>query len=228
MPDAPQAATPVAVPTCIANGRFASGLKTLWPHGDSKIAGLTAAMIAQAPSLFAKYGITSDIVVANMMGEFTEECGGGFEVEENLNYRAAQLHSQWPIHFTMDQALAMQHQPRLIANQAYNGRMGNRPGTDDGWNFRGRDPAQSTGRDAYALLTKLMGVDFLTHPELVNDPKYFFEVGIVDFVKICGCLPWAERDDEVNETRHLNGGLIGLQQREVSIRFWKHAFGINA
>jgi putative chitinase len=132
----------------IHNGKFAAALNSLWPHGDSKIPGLRAALIAQAPALFAEYGITSDIVVANMMGEFTEECGGGIEVEENLNYRAPVLHSQWPSHFTMDQALAMQHQPKLIANQAYNGRMGNRPGTDDGWDFRGRDPAQSTGRDA--------------------------------------------------------------------------------
>jgi putative chitinase len=217
---------PVSVPPCITNGRFASALNRLWPHGDSKIPGLRAAMIVQAPALFAKYGVVSDLVVANMMGEFNEECGGGTEVEENLNYRAAVLHSQWPLHFTEAQALAMQHQPRLIANQAYNGRMGNRLGTDDGWNFRGRDPAQSTGRDAYALLAKLMGADFVNHPELVNDPKYFFEVGIVDFVVICKCLPYAERDDEVNETRHLNGGLIGLAQREASIRIWKQALGV--
>ena len=149
-------------------------------------------------------------VIANFMGEATEECGGGLEVEENLNYRAPVLHSQWPSHFTMDQALAMQHQPALIANQAYNGRMGNRIGTNDGWNYRGRGPAQSTGAEAYALLTKLLGVDFVNHPELINTTERFFEVGLVDFTKICGCLPYAERDDEINETRHLNGGLFGL------------------
>lgn len=226
MTDAPAPGKPAVLPPCIASGRFASGLNRLWAHGDSRIPGLRAAMIAQAPGLFAKYGITSDMEVANMMGEFTEECGGGIEVEENLNYRAAPLHSQWPRHFTMEQALAMQHQPRLIANQAYNGRMGNRLGSDDGWNFRGRDPAQTTGRDAYALLAKLMGVDFVSHPELVNDPKYFFEVGIVDFVTICKCLPFADRDDEINETRHLNGGLIGLAQRQTSIRMWKQALGV--
>lgn len=206
--------------------KFGPALLRLWPNGDAKIPGLRAAMIAQAPALFGKYGIHSLMAVANMMGEFTEECGGGTEVEENLNYRAAQLHSQWPSHFTMEQALAMQHQPRLIANQAYNGRMGNRPGTDDGWNYKGRDPAQTTGRDAYDRLSKLMGVDFVAHPELVNDPRYFFEVGVVDFVVICKCLPFAERDQEVNETRSLNGGLIGLQQREASIAMWKHAMGV--
>ena len=205
---------------------FAGALPRLWPHADTHIPGLTDAMIAQAPVLFPKYGITDLMVIANMMGEFTEECGGGLEVEENLNYRAPVLHSQWPSHFTMDQALAMQHQPHLIANQAYNGRMGNRPGTDDGWNYRGRGPAQSTGAEAYALLAKLLGIDFVNHPELINAKEHFFEVGLVDFVKICGCLTYAERDDEVNETRHLNGGLIGLRQRQASIRIWKRALGL--
>ena len=204
---------------------FAASLRRLWPHGDSRIVGLRSAMIEQFPALYAKYGLTP-MALADMMGEFTEECGGGQEVEENLNYRASVLHSQWPMHFTMAQALDMQHQPRLIANQAYNGRMGNRWGTDDGWNFRGRDPAQSTGRDAYERLSELMKVDFVKQPELVNDTRYFFEVGFVDFVTICGCLPFAKRDDEVNATRHLNGGLIGLAQRKASIRMWKQALGV--
>ena len=210
----------------IPSGTFASALSHLWPHGDSRIPGLRAAMIAQAPALFEEFGLTTSVAIANMMGEFTEECGGGIEVEEDLNYRAAQLHSQWPSHFSIELALELQHNPRAIANQAYNGRMGNRVGTDDGWNYRGRDPAQSTGRDAYGRLGEIIKVDFINHPELVNDPRYFFRVGCVDFVTICKCLSWAQRNDEVNETRHLNGGLIGLKQREVSIHLWMRELGV--
>jgi putative chitinase len=205
--------------------KFGAGLNHLWPHGDAKIPGLRAAIISQAPTLFPKYGIVTAMAAANFMGECTEECAGGSQVEENLNYRAPVLHSQWPSHFTMTQALAMQHQPRLIANQAYNGRMGNRVGTDDGWNFRGRGPAQTTGHVAYGDLGELLKVDLIAHPELINTPAHFLEVGLIDFVTICNCLIYAQRDDEVNETRHLNGGLIGLAQREASIRFWKQALG---
>jgi putative chitinase len=221
MPDPTASAGATAMP------QFAPALMRLWPHGDSKIPGLRAAMIAQAPVLFPKYGLVTPMAIANLMGEITEECGGGTEVLENLSYRASVLHSQWPTHFTMAQALAMQHQPHLIANQAYNGRMGNRLGTDDGWNYRGRDGVQTTGRDAYAKLGKLMGLDLLTNPDLVNTPEHFLEAALVDFVTICGCLPYAERDDEVNETRHLNGGLIGIAQRKASIALWKHALGVN-
>ncbi|WP_024517088.1 hypothetical protein [Bradyrhizobium sp. Tv2a-2] len=207
------------------SARFEAALMQLWPHGDDKIPGLRPAMVSQAPALFAKYGLVTPMAIANFMGECTEECGGGIEVEENLNYRASVLCSQWPRHFTAAQALAMQHHPQLIANQAYNGRMGNRIGTDDGWSYRGRGPSQTTGRDAYAQLGQLMGLDLVTHPELINAPEHFLEAGLIDFVTICKCLPYAERDDEVNETRHLNGGLIGLQQRQASIGLWKHALG---
>jgi putative chitinase len=203
--------------------RFERALMRLWPHGDQRIPGLRTTMIGQAPELFPKYGITDWTSIANAMGEFTEECGGGLEVEENLNYRATVLHAQWPSHFTMAQALAMQHRPQLIANQAYNGRMGNRPGTNDGWNYRGRGACQTTGRNAYALLGKLKGVDLVNHPDLINQPEYFLEFALIDFVKICGCLPYAQRNDQINETRHLNGGLIGLAQRQAAIKLWMHA-----
>lgn len=205
---------------------FATALTELWPHSDMHIPGLKVAMIAQAPKLFAKFDL-HPMSIANMMGEFTEECGGGVEVEENLNYRASALHSQWPKHFTVAQALAMQHQPRLIANQAYNGRMGNRPGSNDGATYIGRGPAQTTGRNAYGELGEAMKLDLLTHPELINTAEHFLTAGVVDFVTICGCLTYAERDDEINETRHLNGGLIGYSQRKTSIAMWKHLMGLH-
>lgn len=221
---------PSLVSTSVANQfpKFGPSLIKLWPHGDVRIPGLRTAMMVQAPVLFLKHGLSSSIVVANFMGECTEECGGGFEVEENLNYRASVLHTQWPSHFTTQQALEMQHQPMLIANQAYNGRMGNRLGTNDGWAYRGRGPAQTTGREAYGLLGELMKLDLINHPDLINTKEYFLEAGLVDFVIICKCLTYAERDDEVNETRHLNGGLIGLAQRQMSIRLWKHEMGVAA
>jgi hypothetical protein len=37
----------------------------LWPHGDEKIPGLRAGIIASAPAVFAKYGITSPVPVAH-------------------------------------------------------------------------------------------------------------------------------------------------------------------
>jgi putative chitinase len=174
-------------------------------------------MIEQAPGFYAGFGFTP-VAWAEMMGEFTEECAGTRDVEEDIDYRASVLRTHWPQHFSMVQAIELQHQPISIANQAYNGRIGNRWDSNDCWNYRGRGPAQTTGRDAYGLLGEKMKIDLIGHPEPINTPQHFLCAGAIDFVLICGCLPYAKRDDEVNETRHLNGGLIGLPQRKASIR----------
>jgi putative chitinase len=202
--------------------RFELTLRKLWPHAAPAI---LDGIVATAPALFDRFKIDA-LVCANMMGEFTEESAGGTELVENLNYRAAQLMAQWPRHFTQHQALEAQHNPRLVADQAYNGRMGNRNASDDGWNYRGRGLSQTTGRDAYREMGDKMGLDLLNNPDLINDPKNVLLAGCIDFVEVCGCLTFAERDDEINETRHLNGGLIGYPQRQASIRLWKHGMGV--
>jgi putative chitinase len=114
--------------------------------------------------------------------------------------------------------------PRALANKVYNGRMGNASGSDDGWNFRGRGAAQTTGREGYARLAKATGLDLVNHPDLVNDPKRFLECGVADFI-LCGCLPFAKADDVLNVTRRLNGGTVGLAQRQTWLAQWKAALG---
>lgn len=201
-------------------------LHRLWPKGNSQIPGLLEAMAEQSEEVFAKHGFSTPRVVAHFMAQISHECGAGTEVVENLNYRAEQLRSQWPTHFSTVQAVRMAHHPEQIANQAYNGRMGNRLGSDDGWTYRGRGATQTTGRDSYHNLGIATGLDLLNHPDLVNDPQHFLECGATDFV-LCGCLPWAQRDDTVQVTKHLNGGLIGLQQRAAWLGKWKQALGIR-
>jgi putative chitinase len=102
--------------------------------------------------------------------------------------------------------------------------MGNAAGSDDGWNFRGRGASQTTGREGYARLAKATGLDVLNHPDLVNDPQRFLECGVADFI-LCGCLPFAKADDVLNVTRRLNGGTVGLAQRQAWLAKWKAALG---
>src|ERR1700680_2407326 len=99
-------------------------LQRLWPHGDQHIPGLIEGIAASADTVFTKYFTTSPLVVAMMFGQFSEECGAGLEMEENLNYRADQLARQWPSHFTPLMAARYAHNPRMIADIAYGGRVG--------------------------------------------------------------------------------------------------------
>ena len=204
---------------------FDDVLMRLWPGGDAKIPRLRAGIIASAPSVFAKYGITTPLLAAHVMAQISHECGAGHDVVENLNYTAGRMMQVWPSRFpAMAMAAPYAGNPRALANKVYNGRMGNAVGSDDGWNFRGRGASQTTGREGYARLAKATGLDLVNHPDLVNDPQRFLECGVADFI-LCGCLPFAKADDVLNVTRRLNGGTIGLAQRRMWLAKWKAALG---
>jgi putative chitinase len=204
---------------------FGEALSRLWPSGDARIPGLRAGIVASASSVFAKYGITTPLLAAHVMAQISHECGAGHEVVENLNYTAGRMMQVWPSRFsTMAMAMPYAGNPRALANKVYNGRMGNASGSDDGWNFRGRGAAQTTGREGYARLAKATGLDLVNHPDLVNDPERFLECGVADFI-LCGCLPFARADDVLGVTRRLNGGTVGLAQRQIWLAKWKAALG---
>src|SRR5207253_666608 len=78
--------------------------------------------------------------------------------------------------------------------------------------------------EGYARLAKATGLDLVRFPDLVNDPQHFLECGVADFV-LCGCLPFAKADDVLGVTRRLNGGTVGLAQRQAWLAKWKAALG---
>eukprot|EP01035_Chromulina_nebulosa_P039535 gene39535-53459_t len=204
---------------------FGSALTRLWPHGDRKVPGLRAGIIAAAPAVFARYGITTPLLVAHVMAQISHECGAGHDVVESLDYSAGRMMQVWPSRFpTMASAAPYAHNPRALANKVYNGRMGNRAGSDDGWNFRGRGGAQTTGREGYERVRKQTGVDVVSQPDLLINPTTFLTCAVSDFIN-CGCLPFAVKDDVVGVTRRLNGGTVGLSQRKAWLAKWKAALG---
>ena len=201
-------------------------LQRLWPHGDQHISGLIEGIAASADTVFGKYGTTSPLVVAMMFGQFSEECGAGLEMEESGQYSAARLLQVFPTHFTPAMAQRAAYNPRLVFDIAYGGRMGNAPApSDDGFLFRGRGLAQTTGREGYAKLAAKTGLPLTDHPELLSDPDHALECGVADFV-LCGCLPFAKAGDIVGVTRHLNGGYNGLADRRLWTARWKKELGI--
>lgn len=209
-------------------------MRAMWPKGNEKVPGLVEGIASSAPAVFAKYGITSQLVVAHLMAQFSHECGAGHEMEENLNYSASALVRVWPTRYTPELAVAYEHRPVQIANKSYNGRMGNREGTNDGWDYRGRGLAQCTGRDEYVAVKKLTGIDVVSHPEYLSDPKYALECAVA-IMKKCGCIPYALHDDLVCVSAMLNVGhlvrdpktIVGLDQRVAWLEQWKTRLGLE-
>ncbi len=198
---------------------FGGALARLWPGCPAP---LREGIIATAPAVFEKYGFTP-LVIAHFMAQISHECGAGRETVENLNYSPEGIVKTWPSRFaSIAAAVPYAHSPQALANKVYNGRMGNKPGSNMGWTFRGRGATNTTGHDGYYALAQKTALDLVNDPDLVNKPELFLECGVVDFI-LCGCVPFAKADDVRNVTRHLNGGLIGLAEREDWLRRWKSA-----
>ena len=80
---------------------------------------------------------------------------------ENMFYTAARIRQIWP---TRPEAVAFARNPKALANSVYGGRMGNRPGTDDGWNYRGGGVDQLTGRENYTKVGLATAPDEILKP----------------------------------------------------------------
>jgi putative chitinase len=214
---------------------------TGWHVSTPTIQALVNGLLGTQQNVFAKHGITKDIHIVHMMAQFSHETGEGFEMTESLNYKPAALLSQWPTHFTPEQAkvygrtAAHPANQKMIGELAYGGRMGNAPApSEDGYNYRGRGLIQTTGKKAYAELAALTGLALVNSPELINDPTHALECGVAEFVHYPQMLAHCEGDDLLAVSSLINVGhivsdpnkVIGYQDRAAQLKLWKHQYGI--
>lgn len=154
---------------------------------------------------------------------------------ESLNYTPARLLEVFGRHrISEQQAHSMgrtnDHEANqvAIACQVYGGEwgrvnLGNRPGTLDGWDFRGRGPIGLTGRDNYAALTRRLraaGIqcpDFEVEPEALEQPEWG-ALSAADFWNSRNLNPIADAGDFNETTRRINGGMNGQPDRLVRLQ----------
>lgn len=192
-------------------------LKRLWPNAR---AGVLADIAGRAPAVFKKYDISTPLRVAHFMAQISHESNGGTIREENLNYTsAARIAAVWP---SRPEAKAFVRNGRGLANCVYNGRMGNRPGSDDGWNYRGRGLLQITGRENYQKIGKRVGLDLENNPGMALAPDKLLLIAADEFVH-SNCLPACDQDDIRTVTKRVNGGYIGIDSRRTWLAKWKLA-----
>lgn len=194
-------------------------LLKLWPHANATFCAAVASS-GEAALTLAK--INTPLRLEHFLAQVSHESSGGSHLEESLTYTTtARIMQVWPSRFkNATQAAPFVRQPRKLANEVYGGRMGNRPHTDDGWDYRGRGLIQITGRDTYAELGSHVGIDLLNHPELANDGEHALTVACA-FWNSRPCNAAADADDLERVTRLINGGLHGLDERRIWLQKWK-------
>lgn len=176
------------------------------------------------------YGINDPKVIAGFLSQVGHESGGLSTVVENLNYRVTALTALFGRHriseedakaYGRDDAIGQKANQEMIANILYGGEFGRKnlgntePG--DGWKYRGRGLKQLTGRANYKACGDALGINIIDDPDQLSQPAaaalsaaWFWAsrrgLGIEDA---------AEAGDVRKMTKLINGGDIGLSQREA-------------
>jgi len=170
--------------------------------------------------LLPKYGITTERRVAHFLSQCAHESGGFKRLEENLNYSAKALRAVFGRYFGNSpkrDADEYHRKPEMIANYVYMDeyrkyKMGN-VNEGDGWLFRGRGLKQLTSRHNYTKFGESIDMSAEQAAEYVATPSGAIE---------SACWFWdannlndiADTDNVVKMTKKINGGNIGLEDRQ--------------
>lgn len=185
-----------------------------------------------------RFGINTKNQVAAWLAQTAHESAGYTALTENLNYSADTMATVWSTRFAVQEpdpkrpgktkakkndkgknipnkfALALHRKPEMIANAVYSNRMGNgNIESGDGWKFRGRGLKQLTGQDNHRACSAGLGVDLVANPDLLLEPQYA-ALSAAWFWSVNKCGPIADSGDFVALTKKINGGTIGLDDRQ--------------
>lgn len=192
---------------------FESVVRAVAPRANSVFLAQASAI---APSVMAKWGFATAAAQAELIAQWAHETQGFTKFVESLSYSAPRLTEVWPARFpTLAAAQPFARNERALGNKVYNGRMGNRVGTDDGFNFRGSGLDQHTGASEFARVKRRTGADVVGNPDLLRRPadaETMLEAGCSYFIDR-GVLEAMKRGDTHTVTVKLNGGTTGLADR---------------
>jgi putative chitinase len=175
---------------------------------------------------FDKYEINTNKRQACFLGQAMHESGGLKQLVENLNYSAKGLVATWPSRFPNEEyAQEYARKPERIAAKVYVGRMGNET-PEDAAKYIGRGIFQLTGKENYANCGLGLGVDLLGNPHWLATPKYA-ALSAGWYWNKRNLNPLADAMDVAQLTRKINGGNIGLADRQEKINKVLNILGTN-
>jgi len=176
--------------------------------------------------LLPDYDINTPQRVAAFIAQCAHESGNFAFIKENLNYRAASLMKTFGKYFpTMELAQQYEKRPEKIANRVYANRMGNGDeASGDGYKYCGRGLIQLTGKDNYTFFAGSLGItveeasEYLaTFEGAAQSACWFWEQNNLN--------RFADANDVKGLTRVINGGYIGLEDRQSHTEHALHILG---
>lgn len=175
-------------------------------------------------TLLDKYEINTPLRLAHFFAQIHHESAGFTRLQENLNYSVDSLLKLFGRHrITEEQAKQFGRTSKQKANQEaianilYGGEWGRKNlgnlNLGDGFKYIGRGAKQVTGRSNYTRLSKDVGVDYVNNPQWLLRQEDAM-LSACWFWNKNKCNNWADKDDVVGLTKIINGGNIGLAERQ--------------
>jgi putative chitinase len=172
--------------------------------------------------MLPKYGITTDKRIAGFISQCAHESSDFRVLQENLNYKEATLLKVFPRYFGPGKENAAEYagKPEKIANYVYMDKHRSKQGAlgnvkdGDGWLFSGKGLKQVTGRANTTAFGKTIGMTaeeaaayLLTKKGALESALWFWGSRNLNEV--------ADTGDQVRLTKIINGGDIGLADRQA-------------
>jgi putative chitinase len=172
--------------------------------------------------MLPKYDITTDKRIAGFISQCAHESMDFRVLQENLNYKEATLLKVFPRYFGPGKENAAEYagKPEKIANYVYMDKHRSKAGAlgnvkdGDGWLFSGKGLKQVTGRSNTTAFGKTVGMTaeeaaayLLTKKGALESALWFWNSRNLNEV--------ADTGDQVRLTKIINGGDIGLADRQA-------------
>ena len=176
--------------------------------------------LARADKPLSRFGIdVTPNQLIHVLSQSATETFGIRTLTESMNYSADRLVAVFPSRVTRTEAEAISGDWRATANHIYGGawgkeNLGNIPGTDDGWNFRGSGYLQLTGRYNFTQIGDRLGVALETQPDDVREPEMGLDAAL-EYWKWRNVAEISETGTIRDVRIAINGGTNGLRETSV-------------
>lgn len=178
--------------------------------------------------------LESEYRLCHFMAQMGHETGGFTIIRENMNYRPSRARQVWPSRFRNMPEAALRSlcaDPVRFSDSVYGGRMGNRKGTADGFNFRGAGFIQTTGRGAFKKYALKLGLpnDDDSLAKYASDLSILLKFAVLEWTE-SKCNEHADENDLTKVCKAINTGSatsnikpVGMTDRQ---RWFAKAWGI--
>lgn len=190
--------------------------------GHNRPNSVTTAIADAFNKYAAEYGVTSSKRISQVLANISHETGGFRQLEESLNYSVEGLLNGFGRHRISEtdarrlgRTAIRRADQRAIANIIYGGSWGAKnlgnTRVNDGWDYRGSGPGQTTGRANFERIARESGIDVVSAPDMLRTADMGMRAALILWKK-WGLNEMADEGRTDAIRKRWNGGDKGLAE----------------